>query len=98
MGCRGHGWRAHSAVTHCRVTPWHHGSALQASSQVHSFLQDIDEALKRIPQEEVDARNQRLKRAHDISLKKEYLPPHLQAQQTPYLSYVQVPRPTGHGC
>lgn len=50
---------------------------------------DIDEALKRLPQEEVDARNQRLKRASDISLKKEYLAPHLQAQQTPYLSYVQ---------
>lgn len=60
-------------------------------------MQDIDEALKRLPQEEVDARNQRLKRASDISLKKEYLAPHLQAQQTPYLSYVQVGRPLAAG-
>lgn len=64
------------------------GPSLNVASRV--ALQDIGEALKRIPQEEVDARNQRLKRASDISLKKEYLAPHLQAQQTPYLSYVQV--------
>ncbi len=38
----------------------------------------------------MDARNQRLKRASDISLKKEYLPKQLQAVQTPYESYLQV--------
>jgi len=43
-----------------------------------------------LPQEVVDARNQRLKRASDISLKKVYLAKPLQAQQTPYLSYMQV--------
>lgn len=53
-------------------------------------VQDVDEALKRLPQDEVDARNQRLKRAMDLSLKHEYLPKELQAVQTPYLSYVQV--------
>ena len=31
--------------------------------------QDVDEALKRLPQEVVDARNQRLKRAIDINMK-----------------------------
>ena len=50
----------------------------------------MDEALKRLPQEEVDARNQRLKRASDVSLKKAYLPEELQAVQTPYKSYLGV--------
>ncbi|EIE20920.1 14 kDa subunit of cytochrome bd ubiquinol oxidase [Coccomyxa subellipsoidea C-169] len=50
--------------------------------------QDVDEALKRLPQEEVDARTQRLKRAMDLSLKHVYLPKELQAVQTPYNSYV----------
>ena len=40
---------------------------------MHSALQDVNEALNRLPPAEVDARNQRLRRAHDISLKKEYL-------------------------
>ena len=52
--------------------------------------QDVEEALKRLPQEEVDARNQRLKRASDCSLKKAYLPKDLQAVQTPYKSYLGV--------
>ncbi len=34
-----------------------------------SRLQDVDEALKRLPQDVVDARNQRLKRACDINMK-----------------------------
>ena len=46
--------------------------------------------MKRIPPAEVDARNQRLRRAHDISLKKEYLPKEQQALQTPYLKYLEV--------
>ncbi|KAK9835145.1 hypothetical protein WJX81_001074 [Elliptochloris bilobata] len=50
--------------------------------------QDVEEALKRLPQEEVDARNQRLKRASDCSLKKAYLPKDLQEVQTPYKSYL----------
>eukprot|EP00208_Stichococcus_sp_RCC1054_P006150 CAMPEP_0206138480 /NCGR_PEP_ID=MMETSP1473-20131121/3352_1 /ASSEMBLY_ACC=CAM_ASM_001109 /TAXON_ID=1461547 /ORGANISM="Stichococcus sp, Strain RCC1054" /LENGTH=122 /DNA_ID=CAMNT_0053531925 /DNA_START=112 /DNA_END=480 /DNA_ORIENTATION=- len=50
---------------------------------------DINEALNRLPQEVVDARNQRLKRASDISLKKEYMSPEMQALQTPYASYLQ---------
>ena len=52
----------------------------------------MNEALHRLPPAEVDARNQRLRRAHDISLKKEYLPKEQQALQTPYLTYLQVPR------
>ena len=52
--------------------------------------QDVDEALKRLPQEEVDARNQRLKRAMDLSLKHVNLEKNMQAKQTPYLSYIRV--------
>ncbi|KAK4600825.1 hypothetical protein RGQ29_010440 [Quercus rubra] len=50
---------------------------------------DIKEALNRLPREIVDARNQRLKRAMDLSMKHEYLPEHLQAVQTPFRSYLQ---------
>ena len=39
---------------------------------------DIKEALDRLPREIVDARNQRLKRAIDLSMKHEYLPEDLQ--------------------
>lgn len=39
---------------------------------------DIKEALNRMPREIVDARNQRLKRAMDLSMKHEYLPADLQ--------------------
>lgn len=46
--------------------------------------------LKRLPQDEVDARNQRLKRAMDLSLKHVYLPKDLQAVQTPYREYIMV--------
>ncbi|MFS7916943.1 putative cytochrome b-c1 complex subunit 7 [Helianthus anomalus] len=49
---------------------------------------DIKEALKRLPREIVDARNQRLLRAMDLSMKHEYLPKDLQAQQTPFRSYL----------
>ena len=51
--------------------------------------QDVGEALARLPQDEVDARNQRLKRAMDLSLKRDYLPPSLRAIQTPYAHYVK---------
>ncbi|KAK2988477.1 hypothetical protein RJ640_007046 [Escallonia rubra] len=50
---------------------------------------DIKEALNRLPREVVDARNQRLKRAMDLSMKHEYLPDDLQAMQTPFRSYLQ---------
>ncbi|KAG6414592.1 hypothetical protein SASPL_121965 [Salvia splendens] len=39
---------------------------------------DIKEALNRLPKQVVDARNQRLKRAMDLSMKHEYLPEDLQ--------------------
>ncbi|KAK9273914.1 hypothetical protein L1049_018726 [Liquidambar formosana] len=50
---------------------------------------DIREALNRLPREIVDARNQRLKRAMDLSLKHKYLPEDLQAMQTPFRYYLQ---------
>lgn len=42
------------------------------------FDVDVKEALNRLPREIVDARNQRLKRALDLSMKHEYLPEDLQ--------------------
>ncbi|KAH8504244.1 hypothetical protein H0E87_011781 [Populus deltoides] len=50
---------------------------------------DIKEALNRLPREIIDARNQRLKRAMDLSMKHAYLPEDLQAMQTPFRSYLQ---------
>lgn len=49
----------------------------------------MDEALKRLPQEVVDARNQRLKRASDLSMKHSELPKELQQLQTPYEFYMK---------
>ncbi|XP_019158090.1 PREDICTED: cytochrome b-c1 complex subunit 7-2-like [Ipomoea nil] len=49
---------------------------------------DIKEAMERLPQEVIDARNQRLKRAIDLSMKHEYLPDDLQKMQTPFRSYL----------
>lgn len=50
----------------------------------------MDEALKRLPQEVVDARNQRLKRALDINMKHSELPKELQALQMPFEPYLKV--------
>ena len=50
---------------------------------------DVGEALRRLPREEVDARNQRLKRAQDLSLKRDYLPAEVQAVQAPFLHYAK---------
>ncbi|CAM6014923.1 unnamed protein product [Sphagnum balticum] len=47
------------------------------------------EALSRLPQQEVDLRNQQLKRGMDYSCKRIYLPKALQAKQTPFLPYLQ---------
>ena len=49
---------------------------------------DIKEALARLPREVVDARNQRLKRAMDLSMKHQYLPADAQAKQTPFRGYL----------
>ncbi|PKH69519.1 hypothetical protein CRG98_050114, partial [Punica granatum] len=50
---------------------------------------DVKETLNRLPTEIVDARNQRLKRAMDLSMKHEYLPENLQAMQTPFRGYLK---------
>lgn len=42
------------------------------------YSMDVKEALNRLPKPIVDARNQRLKRAMDLSMKHEDLPPNLQ--------------------
>ncbi|KAL1214409.1 Cytochrome b-c1 complex subunit 7-1 [Cardamine amara subsp. amara] len=53
------------------------------------YNMDIKEAMNRLPREVVDARNQRLKRAMDLSMKHQYLPNDLQAMQTPFRGYLQ---------
>ncbi len=55
-----------------------------------TVVQDIDEAIHRLPQDVVDARMQRLKRAVDCSLKKSYLSKEIQDMQTPYSWYLKV--------
>jgi ubiquinol-cytochrome c reductase subunit 7 len=50
---------------------------------------DVDEALRRLPQDVVDARNQRLKRAIDISMKHSELPKEMQEKQTPFVEYMK---------
>ncbi|KAK9820490.1 hypothetical protein WJX72_010849 [[Myrmecia] bisecta] len=50
---------------------------------------DVDAALQRLPIEVVDARTQRLKRAVDCSLKRQYLSSEMQAKQTPYQWYIK---------
>lgn len=52
--------------------------------------QDVAEALRRLPPEEIVARNQRLKRAMDLSLKHEKLPKALRDKQTPFEHYLLV--------
>eukprot|EP00878_Enallax_costatus_P001298 GHUV01001444.1.p2 GENE.GHUV01001444.1~~GHUV01001444.1.p2 ORF type:complete len:121 (+),score=44.84 GHUV01001444.1:292-654(+) len=50
---------------------------------------DVAEALRRLPDEVILARNARLHRAMDLSLKHTTLPAELQAKQTPFESYLQ---------
>lgn len=51
---------------------------------------DIKEAMNRLPREIVDARNQRLKRAMDLSMKHEYLPEDLQVYMCIIYLYMYV--------
>lgn len=53
-------------------------------------LQDVAEALRRVPMDVIVERNCRLKRALILSLKKTELSEELQAKQTPFLQYLQV--------
>ena len=57
------------------------------TSRVH--VQHVEEALRRQPQEVIDARMQRHKRAMDLSMKHAELPKDLQAVQTPFAFYLQ---------
>ncbi|GMH44845.1 hypothetical protein BSKO_12797 [Bryopsis sp. KO-2023] len=50
---------------------------------------DVNEAINRLPQEVVDGRTERLRRAMDLSMKHTYLPNDLQAKQTPFEHYLQ---------
>jgi ubiquinol-cytochrome c reductase subunit 7 len=51
---------------------------------------DVAEALRRLPDEVVFARNARLRRAMDLSLKHEKLPKELRDRQTPFEQYLTV--------
>ncbi|KAJ7958745.1 Cytochrome b-c1 complex subunit 7 [Quillaja saponaria] len=53
------------------------------SKRLRKYDLDVKEALNRLPKEIVDARNQSLKRAMNLSIKHEYLPEDIQAMQTP---------------
>lgn len=53
-------------------------------------MQDVAEALRRLPDDVILDRNARLHRALDLSLKSTKLPAELQAKQTPFESYLQV--------
>ena len=53
-----------------------------------NFDMDVAEALKRLPQEVIDARNQRLKRAMDISMKHTSLPKDLQVSCLSALAFI----------
>jgi ubiquinol-cytochrome c reductase subunit 7 len=50
---------------------------------------DVEEALGRLPDEVIDARNQRLKRAMDLSVKHSALPKEIQEKQTPFAYYMK---------
>ncbi len=50
---------------------------------------DVEEAITRLPQDVIDARNQRLKRAMDLSVKHSALPKEIQEQQTPFAYYMK---------
>jgi ubiquinol-cytochrome c reductase subunit 7 len=50
----------------------------------------VAEALRRLPPDVVVARNQRLKRAMDLSMKHEKLPSELRGKQTPFDHYLLV--------
>jgi ubiquinol-cytochrome c reductase subunit 7 len=50
--------------------------------------QDVAEALRRLPDQEVVDRNARIKRAMDLSMKHEVLTGELRAQQTPFKLYM----------
>ena len=54
-------------------------------------VQHVAEALRRQPQEVLDARVQRHKRAMDLSLKHTSLPKDMQEIQTPFNFYLQEP-------
>ena len=67
-----------------------------------NFDMDVAEALKRLPQEVIDARNQRLKRAMDISMKHTSLPKDLQVRCLAALALypetrIPPPTPVMHG-
>jgi ubiquinol-cytochrome c reductase subunit 7 len=57
----------------------------------------VAEALRRLPPEVVVARNQRLKRAMDLSMKSEKLPQALREKQTPFEHYLLVGGRVGVG-
>jgi len=49
---------------------------------------DVAEAMRRLPPDVIVARNQRLKRAMDLSLKQVTLPKELREKQTPFEHYL----------
>lgn len=52
-------------------------------------MQNVEEALRRLPQDVLDARTQRHKRAMDLSMKHATLSKEMQRKQTPFAFYLQ---------
>lgn len=93
---RGRWRRSSAAVLLCRSRQ---GRARQGQCRTpspFSPLQDVAEALRRLPPDVIMARNARLRRAIDLDLKHDHLHGDLLAKQTPGESYLQVRTRKGH--
>lgn len=61
---------------------------LRYDDLLNEYDDEVKDALKKLPPDEIEMRNKRLKRAIDLDIKKTYLPEDLQAEQdvwNPYL-------------
>lgn len=61
---------------------------LRYDDLLNEFDDEVKHALSKLPPEEIEMRNKRLKRAIDLDVKKTYLPEHLQEKEdvwNPYL-------------
>ena len=73
-------------ITNCALY-----TGLRRDDLIYDDDPDVEEALRRIPVEELDLRNFRIKRALDINLKQSVLPEHewvTDATDKPYLDHV----------
>ncbi len=67
-----------------------------SSISIALAVQDVNEALRRLPPDVLAARNARLRRALDLDCKHDHLHGELLAKQTPGEPYLQVCDRYGH--